>query len=224
MTSGCERARIPVLLILCAMILPGCSGSSGSIFDDDEEAIEKPEKIYTGLAGMKCAIMIWADAPTRTEFNQVQVDLARALQGKLSKPAAEQESSKKQNPAPQFIDPRSVVRYQREHPEIEGMPITQVALHLGVQRVVYVELEQLQTQSPRSILLLKGLAKATLRVVEVNNGKAAIAFEEPAITADYPRTAREGVAPNDKINERTIYEGTLLELARKLAARLPEKE
>jgi hypothetical protein len=195
-----------LLLGLISIGCPGCAGGGTS----DDEAAEKPEVTYAGLAGQTCAVLVWADLATRTEFNQAQIDLARALQGKLVKPEV---------PASQFIDPRSVVRYQREHPEMEGLPITEVAPHLGVTRVVYVEIEQLQTQSPRSILLLKGAAKATLRVVEVAQGKARIAFEEAGITASYPRDVREGVVPGDRINERTVYEGTLLELATKLAAR-----
>ena len=212
-----------VVLGLLPLICAGCS--SGGLAEE-EEAAEKPEVRYAGLAGQKCAILVWVDSFTRTEFNQVQIDLARALQGKLAKkPSQDEKQPAKPDPSsPQFIDPRSVVLYQRQHPEIEGLTIAEIAPHLGVPRVIYVEIEQLQTQSPRSILLLKGIGKATLRVVEVADNKAVVVFEEAGITAKYPRNVRDGVVPTDKINERTVYEGTLVELATKLAARLPTEK
>jgi hypothetical protein len=68
-------------------------------------------------------------------------------------------------------------------------------------------------------MILKGSTKANLRVLEVSGGVATLAFQEDGIVARYPRDQPEGVIANDKINVRTIYEGTLDLLAEKLAAR-----
>jgi hypothetical protein len=68
-------------------------------------------------------------------------------------------------------------------------------------------------------MVLKGHAKANLRVLEVSGGVATLAFQEDGIIARYPPDQPEGVIASDKINVRTIYEGALDLLAEKLAAR-----
>lgn len=210
------------LMLLLTGFLSGCSNTVGKDPDARPE-IETPDKTYKGLAGQKCAIMVWAGWGTRLEYNQIQLDLARLLEPRLAALFSVDKDSKKErrSPAPSFLNPASVVRFQREHPEIDGQPITQVAPRFGreVTRVIYVEIEDFSAQSAQSIMLLKGMAKATLRVVEVSNGQAYVAFEEHGIEAHYPPNAPEGVVPTDKINARTIYEGTLTLLADKLAAR-----
>ena len=96
-----------------------------------------------------------------------------------------------------------------------------------MRRVIYVELEDFSAHSARSILLLKGEAKATLRVVEVDEGRRAkVVFDEPGLTANFPHNAPEGVMASDKMTVRTVYEGTLAQLADRIAVRFadqPEK-
>ncbi len=206
------------LMIATGPLLAGCAGTTSDPFAD---SIETPASTYSGLTGQSAAIMIWADFATRTEFNRIQVDLASAIQKQVIEPPGQKKDEKKARPpAVEFVDPRSVVRFQREHPETDGMPIVELAPRLGVPRVVYIELEDFQTQSPKSIMLLKGHAQVTLRVIEVAGGKARVAFEERSIVADYPRNAPEGMAPSDQVDPRTIYEGTVNLLARKIATRL----
>ncbi|HEX2971141.1 MAG TPA: hypothetical protein VHP11_02340 [Tepidisphaeraceae bacterium] len=210
-----------VLAMLSVMLLAvGCS-SEPSLFDTQEPE-DKPELTYSGLAGQSCAVVVWADSRTRSDFNQVQVDLAKAVVSQLA-PESKAKEQKADPQAVHFIDPRSVVRFQREHPEYEGMPITDLAPKLGASRVVYVEIEQLQIQSPRSSLLLSGYGNVTLRVIEVSDRQGRVAFEEAGISTRYPHTAPEGVIPTDKVNEVTIYQGTLNSLAKKIAARLKVK-
>lgn len=225
------------LLWTIALMLLATAGIGCSPFPDrpagttigpngPEEPVETPAKTYAGLGNQTCAIMVWADWRTRTEYNRLQVDLARMLEQKLTPPAppptTEKQAKEKKAPAGstvQYLNPASVVRYQREHPEIEGAPIVDVAPRLGVARVIYIECEEFEVQSPESIMILRGRAKVTLRVMEVAGGKATVVFEEPGISAHYPPDSPEGVVPSDKYTARTIYNGTVEVLARKLAAR-----
>jgi hypothetical protein len=213
--------RVPFLGVLCLALLAGC-GSSGSSSDDRE----KPEVQYTGLNGQTAAVMVWVDWRTRTEYSSLQLDLAKALQAKLEPPAEEgetKESKKKDEAAVRLINPGSVVRYQREHPETESKPIMEVAPRLGVARVIYVEVESFDAHAPESTMLLRGRAAATLRVVEVTAGQAKVAFEEPKIVVQYPPGAPMGVVPSEKHTVRTIYDGTIKALAERLAARFAER-
>ncbi len=209
------------LLTLC--FLNGCDGDTGLAGDVDHD---KPEHTYTGLMRQKCAIMVWTDLRIRAEYGQIQLDLARLLQNQLatqSAPEADRDDKKKAKPTAEFVDAASVVRFQREHPEIDGAPVVDVAPRLGASRVIYVEIEDFSAQSPTSIMILKGTARVTLRILEVTDRKAKVVFEESGIKASFPPHAPEGVIPSDKVNARTIYEGTLKVLADRIAARFEEK-
>lgn len=220
------------VLILAALCLAGC-GSTPSA-EEARRAVPKPEVQYAGLKGQSVAVMVWTDWGTRTEYPKIQLDLARLTQERLEKLyiKEEKEGSKKDDkkqkqqeepPVVTFINPASVVRFQREHPETEGQPITRIAPRLGVTRVVYVEVQGFDAHAPQSIMLLKGSAKATLRVVEVGpDGQATVAFEEQDIAVQYPPNAPEGVIPDDKKNVRWIYSGTVERLAEAVGVRFAE--
>lgn len=218
-------ARLVVLGL--AICLAGC-GTTPEV-GEGFNAIPTPDHQYTGLAGQSIAVMVWTDWQTRTEYSRIQLDLARATQTRLEqiyvkgdpkKDEKKADAKKEESPAVEFINPASVVRFQRERPETEGQPIVKIAPRLGVTRVVYVEVENLDAHAPQSIMLLKGSAKATLRVVEVApDGTATVAFEESGISVNYPPNAPEGVIPDDKRTVRTIYEGTIARLAEAIGVR-----
>ncbi len=199
-------------------MLGGCESDSASSHPED-----RPERTYTGLRRQKVAVMVWTDLRIRAEYGRIQLDLARLVQEEVAALFAANQDKKEAAPAVEFVDAASVVRFQREHPEIDGAPIVDVAPRLGASRVVYIEIEEFSAQSPTSIMILKGNARATLRVLEVANRQAHVAFEEAGIKATFPPNAKEGVVPNDKINVRTIYQGTLRELAQILVLRFAEK-
>ncbi|MFI5381257.1 MAG: hypothetical protein ACHRHE_18320 [Tepidisphaerales bacterium] len=212
-----------VLMTLALCFLSGCEGDTGLSGDVDPE---KPAHTYTGLKQQKCAVMVWTDLRNRAEYGQIQLDLARLIQYQLEAelaPQDDKDEKKKAKPTVEFVNAASVAQFQRAHPEIDGAPIVDVAPRLGVSRVIYVELEDFSAQSPTSIMILKGTAKATLRVLEVADRKAKVAFEESGISATYPPHAPEGVIPSDKVTVRTIYEGTLRALADRIVARFEEK-
>lgn len=206
-----------VLLCLACGIVCGCMEDSSShgpqLFPRDDAP---PAASYKGLAGQSCAVMIWPDWAVSTDYPQLQMDLARLLHERLT---AKFTGGKGKASPTQFLNPASVVRYQREHPETSALPITDVAPKLGVTRVIYVEVSEFQTHSPASIMLLQGNAQATLRVVEVAGGKAKIAFEDAGIQVYFPPDAPEGVVATDKMNPRAVYAGTLARLADALVAR-----
>jgi hypothetical protein len=215
---ACPPRSIRLLtLVLLPVLIAGCNNTTSV---EREEAAKL--RTYTGLPNQKIATMVWADWVIRTEYNRIQYDVAEAVQNVLVQRSKPTEKEKKPQLANvEFVPVGSVVRYQREHPEIQNLTIQQVAPRLGATRVIYIELEQFQTQPPQSVMLLQGTAKATLRVVEVTAGQAKVAFEDRDIEVIYPPNAPEGVVPTDKVNLRTVYDGTIKELAAKIAKRFP---
>jgi hypothetical protein len=175
---------------------------------------------YNGLAGQTVGVMVWADRGVRIDFASIQVDLANAIQKRLAA-AAPKEKLLKGATFP--VQPASIVRYQQDHPEIEGAPVANVAPKLGVSRLIYVEIENFATRSDLSTDLYRGTASATVKAIEINNGQVKDGFSENGIKIAFPPKApREGI-PN--VGDYKIYAGTVDSLATQIANRfLPHEE
>jgi hypothetical protein len=181
---------------------------------------------YAGLQGESVAVMVWAEPGAQIDWPKLRLDVAGGLQEKLRQ--AQEATAKKKGSeleGTQFVRADSVVRFQEEHPEIEGEPIIKVAPRLGATRVIYIEIDEFQTRADPSVELYRGAVSASVKVVEVAGGRATIAHEEPAIHAQYPAKAPEEGITNT--NDYTVYRGTVdaftTELA-KLFIPHPEEE
>jgi hypothetical protein len=60
-----------------------------------------------------------------------------------------------------------------------------------VTRLIYIEVEDFSTQSRMATNLVRGEMTATLRVVEIKDGKAKVAFEENNVHAVFPKKSPE---------------------------------
>jgi hypothetical protein len=202
------------------LVLPGCTliGAIGS-------KVAPPVSIpaaYKGMQNQSAAIMVWAPEGTMIDFPDVRLDVAGSLQKKL-----EVAGKAKQKELAGLTFPTSaaaVVRFQDAHPEVESQPVTDVAAKLGVSRVIYVEIENLQTRSDAAVELYRGSATATLKVVEVpaGGGSGTVAYEESAVAAVYPPNAREEGRPDG--NDFVFYRGTVDALTTELAKRFFQHE
>lgn len=180
---------------------------------------------YKGMAGQSVGVMVWADRGVRIDWSPIRMDLANSIQVLLSpkKPSKEGKPPKeiKEFKGATFpVLPKSIVRYQDDHPEIEGEPITDVAPRLTVTRLIYVEIEDFATRAPGAVDLYRGSASATLKIVEVDpqTKTAKVAYEENGITAEFPRNAPEdGVAG---AGDQKMYVGTIKALAEEIVKRL----
>lgn len=161
---------------------------------------------YTGIAGQQVAVMVWADRGVRTDFPDLSVYLTGMIQNGLKDSIKDNEKvlGKMQFP----YSAESIVRFQTDHPELETEPIVNVAPHMGVvTRLIYIEIEDFSTRSRMATNLVRGEMTATLRVIEVNNGKAKVAFEENNVHAVFPKKSpEEGVVNMDPI---VAYRGIL---------------
>jgi len=155
---------------------------------------------YQGLQGQSCAVMVWADRGLRIDYPALQLDTAASLQNKMKAAKALKETSWP-------LDPRSVARYQLDHPEIEALPISDIAPKLGVSRLIYIEIERFGTRSEESMQLYRGSIMATIRVVEVTNGVGETKFEENSVQAIYPPNVPDEGYP--KGSDYQFYLGTI---------------
>src|SRR5215212_9913472 len=104
---------------LLPSLLAGCAVLGVAAYKLAPPPTIHPE--YTGLKGQSVGIMVWADRGIRIDWPNLQLDLANAVQNQLAA------SKKKELEGAQLnVQPASIVRYQRDHPQIEAMNITEV--------------------------------------------------------------------------------------------------
>jgi hypothetical protein len=204
-------ARAVPIMIMLAGPLAGCT----ALRDIVPDLPVAPK--YKGLAGQSVAVAVWADRPVRVDFPAIQLDLANQLQNILAAEAKDGSGDVKETKFP--VEPRSVVKYQRDHPELEGEDAAVLATKVGTTRLIYIEITDLSTRADAGVDLFLGNATATMRVIEVGpDGKATTAYREDNLKVTYPKKAPPSGVPSSDDNR--IYQGTTAAMAREVADRL----
>lgn len=199
------RGKWIATALLMALSAAGLAASGGcTAFGFFASAIPKSaDAEYKGLAKQKVAIMVWADRGVRIDFPNLQLDLGNGVQAYLI--SKTDEDSLKETQFPWEV--RSVLRFQKEHPELEGRSITEWAHRItGVSRLVFVEVPEFSTRAGTAVQLLKGGMVVNVKVLEISNGKSKIAYERQNIGIAFPEKSKEGVVD---VPESAIYGGTL---------------
>lgn len=204
---------------MVVVLLAGLAAAAGcAVLGVAAHALPPPtiQAAYKGLRNQTAAIMVWADPGVRMDFNNIQVDVARSLQKKLT-------YDKKTLDVDELegltwpVDPVRIVRYQHDYPQVNSAPVTTVAPKFGVSRLIYVEIQSVQTRSEASVDLFRGSIVGSLKVIEVENGQSKIAYEENNIRAIFPPKSPEEGVPN--ADDYRIYLGVLDEFTTELAKR-----
>ena len=158
---------------------------------------------YKGLAKQKVAVMVWADRGTRVDWPTIQIDAANTMQAYLIAKKDEDDLKEIQFP----WEPRSILRFQKEHPELEGRPATEYAQRIsGITRLITVEVGDFTTRSETAVQLLKGSMVGNVKVIAIEDGKATIVYERSGVRATFPPKAPEGVVD---MAESRVYAGTV---------------
>ena len=198
------------LFVLPLLALTGCQLLGLAAYKLTPPPTIQPK--YTNLAGQSVGVMVWSDRGIRIDWPGASLDLANSVQTKFKKLQEAKKPPKQLKGIAFPVLPASILRYQKDHPEIEASPITDVAPKFGVQRLIYVELEDFATRSDASVDLFRGTAKATVRVIEIGpDGKANSAFEQNNVGVAFPPKAPLEGIPN--AGDQRIYVGTIDGLA-----------
>jgi hypothetical protein len=217
------RSRFPIFWLLASgfwllasSALTGCQ-AIGVI----SQALPPPTIIpqYKGLAGQSVGVMVWADRGLRIEWEFIQLNLANVIHTNLTQ-AANPKAKLKEFKGTTFpVLPRSIIRFQQDHPETDGQPITDIAPRLGVSRLIYVEVEEFSTRPDGGVELFRGDATATLHIVEIApDGTAKVVYEENDVRASFPPGAPKEGRPT--IGDTRTYQGLVQTLGAEIAKRL----
>lgn len=174
--------------VLCLLTIgPAGCGALGVIANAAPRAPVPAE--YT-LAGQSAGVMVWCDRGLRTDWPNLQLDVGAGVLSRLKDTAALNE--KKELAGTTYpVSAESVLKWQKDHPAYQSLPIEQIAPRLGVSRLIYIEIEHLSTRTAYTIALYRGTARASLKVVEISNGQAIVAYEKGDIEVTFPRHVTE---------------------------------
>jgi hypothetical protein len=188
----------PVALLMCA----GCEyiGVASEVVKGEVDI--SPQ--YTGLAGQKVAIMVWADEGVSLDHPSINGDVARSLLGKLQDGI---DAKLKELKGTTFVSVPSILHYQDAHPETQVDAPEQIAPHFPCTRMIYIEIDSLSLHPGEAIDLSRGQATADLKVIEVHGSQGKTAFQVNSISAIFPKDAPpEGVygLSDDVIYHKTV--------------------
>jgi hypothetical protein len=208
-------------LLLQTALLGGCNviGAFAQVAPRPDIAPE-----YGGLGGQNVGVMVWVDRGVRIDYPNLRADIARGLTTKLSavtnpRDPKDKKDVPKELANAQYQNPMSIIRFQEDHPELEGMPIKDVAPRLGVERVINIEVYSFETRPQESIDLFKGTLLAKIEVLEVSRPPkriGTIAYTDSDMRSVYPPRRPEGVAGDD-VNTEYIYRKTVDQFTTDLA-------
>jgi hypothetical protein len=165
---------------------------------------------YKGLAGQSVGVMVWVERGVRIDYPTIQLDIANAVQNNLVEAQKAKKEDLKDTTFP--VEPRSIARYQAEHPESEALPITSVAPNLNVSRLIYIEVTDFHTRPEASLELYRGFVVGNVRVVEVDGAGnagwvARVVYQQSNLQFTFPvKSPPEGILGSSDIR---MYEGSL---------------
>jgi hypothetical protein len=200
--------RSAFILLPCALALSvsGCDqiGALGGLVA--RNIPRHVDAAYKGLAGKSVIVMVEMDRSMRMDYPDLQLDLAGSLQSKLIAIARDQKPDlMKGTTFP--VSPKAVVLEQENHPEwATTEDITTTAAKFNGDRLIYVYVDEFATHAGAEELF-RGTLKGGIKVIEMKDGKAKLAFHEEDISVLYPKDS-----PNDGLpigTESKIAEGTI---------------
>jgi hypothetical protein len=211
--SMIRLALLMSLAVTCATLLHAGRGCAaiGVIAD---KMPRPPVKAKYELAGKRTAVMVWADRGITIDRPSIQLDLAASVANRI-----EQGITAKNPPVRDArIDPspESIVRWQKDNPAHDALPVTVFAPALATERLIYIEVTRLSTRTAQSFVLYRGSATASVKVVEINPDLTArVAWEVRDLSVNFPRKGNEDGTPKGSDDE--FYVGTIRELADEIA-------
>lgn len=174
-----------LLLAVAGALLPGCSAIGALAGSYDRTGSHDVEPEYTGLEGKSFAVVVRAGQLIQADFPEVVVKLSLDVSERL----AAQSGASGYVPAPRVID------YLYNHPRWVAMPLDELAKQLGVQRIVFIEINEYRLQDPGNAYLWQGVCGAMVGVVEADGyAPEEFAFRKQ-LRITFPD--KSGFGPND---------------------------
>jgi hypothetical protein len=215
--NACTRHLILAALAVLPALLGGCNAVG--FLANTAGGEQTVAASYKGLAGQKVGVMVWADDGVVNDYHEIQLDTAKGIQVKLQA-AADAKLEEVQNIT--WVPAEQILQYQQNHPETETDAAEEIAPHLGLTRLIYVEVESFQTHPDISSELSRGAMTGTLSVVEVNGPKGKVAYSERGVNVVAPRHCPPEGLPN--LDDAVVYKATVDSFTSEVAKRFAQHD
>lgn len=134
---------------------------------------------YTGLTGKSFAVVVAADRSIQASYPMLVGQITQTV----SKHLKEQQD---QIGASGWVPPEDVLGFQYQHPQWNTWTLQKLAEEIGVERLIFVDIQEFRLNEPGNQYLWKGAAGALVGVVEADaDTSESFAFSE-AISVQYP--------------------------------------
>ena len=211
-----RRFRPSALLALLPVLAGACN-----IIGAAASRAPKPDILaaYKGLSNHSVGVVVWADRSLITDWPNLRIDMGNSIMSKLKTAQAAAGKDSKELLGTTFPYPAaSFVKYQKDHPGLDALPITDVAPRLGVDRLIYIEVNDFSTRADGSIALYLGKIDVAMKIIEVEGGKGKSAYDEGSVKSQFPdKATKEGVLNS---SDRAIYGGTVDAITTDIVTRL----
>ncbi len=170
---------------------------------EDQMLVEKPASY--SLEGLRVAVVIDTDLAIHYEHPGISTMIAGAVAGRIAKHV----------PNVEVVRPDEVARWQFETQQWSAMPSTDIAKSLGVDRVVYIDLQSYSLTPPGNEWLWEGRSSGMIGIIEADSYEHDGFSDTYEITAEFPR--RPSVLSREEAKESMIQQGLLGEFIKKTA-------
>lgn len=130
---------------------------------------------YEGLAGKSFAVVVSADRSIQASYPMLIGQVTSTVSERLKEKVG----------ASGWVPPDTVLGYQFQHPQWTTWTLQRLAQELGVERLVFIDIQEFRLNEPGNQYLWKGTAAAMIGVVEADSAGESFAFQE-SIGVHYP--------------------------------------
>lgn len=140
----------------------GCAGAAlfgGMIENHRRNSTHSVEAEYNGLVGKSFAVVVAADRVIIADHPDLVPRLTTNLTDRLAEFAG----------ASGYVPAERLLTYLYEHPRWVAMPLSDLAKELGVERLVYIDIQEYRLNEPGNEYLWDGVAAAGVGVIEADS-------------------------------------------------------
>lgn len=143
---------------------------------------------YTGLTDRNFAVIVAADRAIQADFPDVVGIVTSEITRRVADP--------KNNPgANGIVAPEDVLRFQYQFPGWIALSPAELVAKLGVDRLIYVDMQEFRLTDPGNPYLWNGRASASISVIEAENDLGAVAPFREFVTVRFPDN--DSTSPNE---------------------------
>jgi hypothetical protein len=178
-------------LAAAALALQACNilGFGGAMVENYKRNSTHPiDGEYNNFAGKKWCVVVAAPRSIQGEFP----DAVPYITSKITERLVQQQD---QLAAAGYIPAAAVLNYQYQHPRWVTMSYSDLAKNLGVDRIIYIELQEYRLNEPGNQYIWSGIATATIGVIEADGPIADEFAFSKNVSVTYPD--KTGIGQND---------------------------